>query len=290
MQRPKGQKGHEMEDLENLYDAGQEEVVDPQSNPYDDGHESAVDSLGEEDYSGEENGDPQDAADTGVADRKPAKQSRRANHEAKLARQAAEKATEERMRAEYDRMIAAAGLENPYTGKRMETVKDFTEYSEKLRDERLQAEAKRTGKSVAVLREEEDNRAFLSNLRRAQQQIAAPAQAEPAFDLASDAEDFAEAYPDVDIVKLEQDKSFRRFAGTRLYREPITQLYEDYLELTNGAAQAATAKAQSKAQRSTGAGSTGGEVQLTNLQKKQLEEWNRKYPGMKMTAKEFLGR
>lgn len=282
-----------MEGLENLYDAGREEVVDPQENPnYDDGQEGVVDSPDADEMSGNETGDPQDAADTGVADRKPAKQSRRVNHEAKLARQAAERATEERMRAEYDRMIAGAGLENPYTGRRMETVKDFTEYSEKLREERLQAEAKRTGKSIAVLREEEENRAFLSNLRRnAQQQAeqkAAPA--EPAFDLASDAEEFAQAYPDVDIVKLEQDQRFKRFAGTRLYREPITQLYEDYLELTNGAAQAATARAQSKAQRSTSAGSTGGDVQLTNAQRQQLDAWNRKYPNMKMTAKEFLGR
>lgn len=281
-----------MEDLENLYDAGREEVVDPQENPNDDGQEGVVDSPDADDMSGNETGDPQDAADTGVADRKPARQSRRVNHEAKLARQAAERATEERMRAEYDRMIAGAGLENPYTGRRMETVKDFTEYSEKLREERLQAEAQRTGKSVAVLREEEENRAFLSNLRRnAQQQaVQTAASAEPAFDLASDAAEFAEAYPDVDIVKLEQDQRFKRFAGTRLYREPITQLYEDYLEVTNGAAQAATAKAQSKAQRSTSAGSAGGDAQLTNAQRQQLEAWNRKYPNMKMTAKEFLGR
>lgn len=274
---------------ESLYEAGHEEVVDPLDNPdTDDGQGVVVDSQGDDE--GDEGAGAGAESAAAQQTKTAPRQSHTQNAAAKAARIRAEKLTEERMRAEYDRMIAAAGLENPYTGKRMETVKDFTEYSEKLRDERLQAEAKRTGKSVAVLREEEDNRAFLSNLRRAQQQIAAPVQEEPAFDLASDAAEFAEAYPDVDIVKLEQDQRFKRFAGTRLYREPITQLYEDYLELTNGAAQAATAKAQSKAQRSTGAGSTGGEVQLTNLQKKQLEEWNRKYPGMKMTAKEFLGR
>ena len=291
-QRPdEGGKENEMEDLENLYDAGQEEVVDPQENPNDDGREGVVDSPDADEMSGNETGDPQDAADTGVANRKPARQSRRVNHEAKLARQAAEKETEARMRAEYDRMIAGAGLENPYTGKRMESFAEFSEYSEKLREERLKEEAKRTGKSVAVLREEEENRAFLSNLRRsAQQQAAAPVRQEAGFDLAADAEEFAQAYPDVDIVKLEQDQRFKRFAGTRLYREPITQLYEDYLDVTNGAAQAATAKAQSKAQRSTSAGSTGGEVQLTNAQRKELEAWNKKYPSMKMTAKEFIGR
>lgn len=279
-----------MEDyIESLNDAGQEPDVEAQLNPdYDDGQESVVDSQDE----AEEAEGAGEGAESAVAKQTKAqpKQSHMQNAAAKAARLRAQKETEERIRAEYDRKIAAAGLENPYTGRRMENFKEFSEYSEKLREERLAAEAKRTGKSVAVLREEEENRAFLSNLRRSAQQPQASANDTAKFDLAADADEFSQAFPDVDIVKLEQDKSFRRFAGTRLYKEPLAELYEAYLEVTKGAAQVATAKAQSREKRSTGGGTSGGEIKLTNAQQKELEAWNRKYPGMKMTAKEFFGR
>lgn len=276
---------------ETLYDEEQEEVVASPSNPEEDaGRESVVDSQDVEDADGDEKSEPQDAAETGDANRRTVKQTRRVNHEAKLARQAAQRETEERMRADLDRQIAQAGLDNPYTGKRMESLKDFQEYTAKIRDERLEAEAKRTGKSVAVLREEEENREFISKLRMQAQSSAQRGTEAPTLDLQQDAMEFAEAHPDVDIVKLEQDQSFRRFAGTRLYRESLTQLYDDYLEITGAAGKSAVAKAESKAKRSTGGGSTGGDIKLTNAQQKELEEWNRRYPGMKMTAKEFVGK
>lgn len=60
----------------------------------------------------------------------------------------------------------------------------------------------------------------------------APAAAEeggdPAF-LAASAEEFFRRYPQVDIVRLERDPAFRRFCGSRLYREPLADLYGDYL-------------------------------------------------------------
>ena len=268
-----------MADIESLTNEGQEAVVEPQTDPeVNDGQETVVASPEPEGQGGAEGAQRDAEADQG------AKQSRRINHEAKLARQQAERETEKRIRAEYDRKIAEAAIDDPYSGKRLENFADFEAYSGKLREERLAAEAKKTGKSVAALREEEENRAFISQMRR---NAGKPAER---MDLAKDAAEFRAIYPDADPVKLEQDQRFRRFAGSRMYREPLAVLYGDYLEVTNGAAKAAQAKAESKAQRSTGSGDGGGEVKLTGAQQAELDAWNKKYPSMKMTAREFAGR
>ena len=49
-------------------------------------------------------------------------------------------------------------------------------------------------------------------------------------------------------------------------------------------------KAAKKAERSTGAGGGGVSAGLTAAQQRELDEWNREYPNLKMTAKEFLER
>ena len=108
--------------------------------------------------------------------------------------------------------------------------------------------------------------------------------------IAEDVKDFAQRYPDVDLGKLDGNKAFRRFCGSRYGREPLGDLYEDYLEIAGNAAQAAVQKAESKAGRATGTGGGAGAETLTASQQKELDEWNRSYPQMKMTAKEFRSR
>ena len=62
------------------------------------------------------------------------------------------------------------------------------------------------------------------------------------------------------------------------------------LEITGSATQAAVARNESRSARSTGAGGGSGSETLTAAQQRDLDEWNRSYPDMKMTAKEFLSR
>lgn len=108
--------------------------------------------------------------------------------------------------------------------------------------------------------------------------------------LNADARAFEEQYPDVDLWKLEQDLQFRRFCGSRLYKESAAELYGAYLEFREEAEKNALAREGSRRSRSTGSGSGRGQSGLTPAQERELEEWNRNFPQMKMTAGEFKAR
>ena len=108
--------------------------------------------------------------------------------------------------------------------------------------------------------------------------------------IAEDAAAFVEAYPEVDLAKLDGDARFRRFCGSRYGREPLKDLYADWLELTGAAAREAAARSASKSERSTGTGGGAGADTLTAAQQRDLDEWNRSFPNMRMTAKEYLSR
>ena len=102
--------------------------------------------------------------------------------------------------------------------------------------------------------------------------------------------DFIERYPGFDadgLEELERNEQFRRFCGTRYAREPLAQLYGDYLTVVDGAGAAAVSRANSRSARSTGGGTAGGTA-LSPEQRKALERWNEANPEMAMTAKEYL--
>ena len=108
--------------------------------------------------------------------------------------------------------------------------------------------------------------------------------------IAEDAAAFVEAYPEADLAKLDCDARFRRFCGSRYGREPLKDLYADWLEITGTAAREAAARSASKSERSTGTGGGAGADTLTAAQQRDLDEWNRSFPNMRMTAKEYLSR
>lgn len=74
-------------------------------------------------------------------------------------------------------------------------------------------------------------------------------------------------------------------------KEPLSELYADWQELVGEEAAAkAVEKSARKAERSTGAGGGGVSAGLTAAQQRELDEWNREFPHLKMTAKDFLER
>ena len=106
----------------------------------------------------------------------------------------------------------------------------------------------------------------------------------------NDVLDFIERYPGFDadgLEALERNEQFRRFCGTRYAREPLAQLYGDYLSVIDGAGAAAVSRANSRSARSTGGG-TAGAATLSPEQRRALEAWNEENPEMAMTAKEYL--
>lgn len=104
--------------------------------------------------------------------------------------------------------------------------------------------------------------------------------------LRQDKAEFEKEFPDVDLLALERNAAFRRFCGSRLYKESVADLYRDYLALTGELRRSA----ETRRERSTGSGSGQSSGGLTPAEQRALEEWNRTYPGMKMTAREFKSR
>ena len=217
-------------------------------------------------------------------------QSREENAAIRAARLRARREAEAEAQKAADKRFAKAGIANPLTGKPFESLKEWEDYAEAIKREKRAEEAKKTGKSVEELEEDEKNRAFLTRMRKKEE--AEQEQSKRKEFLLQDALDFAEKYPQIGIngvTKLEQDKKFRQFCGSRFGHEPLATLYADYISLVGDAGKTAVAKEQQRAARSTGSGAAGGVI-LSPSQKAALDAWNAEHPEMAMTAKEFLGR
>ena len=256
--------------------------------------------------------DGADAPEPGGADRAGAQteersgthqQSREENAAIRAARIRAARDAEASARAraaeQTDAEIAESGVLNPYTGKPFQSLKEFREYGKKVREAELAKQSKETGRSVAELTEEAENRAFISALRRAAEAGSKRAE-EPGHGtrdeqdfVVRDVADFIARYPEFNseekLDALENNAAFRRFCGSRFGREPLSELYGAYLELVGDAGSAAVARAAGRAAKSTGGGTGGGTV-LSPAQKIALDRWNAENPEMAMTAKEFLER
>lgn len=258
-----------MYENESLYGAEAEEVVTPQG-------EDAAETEGEQN------------PDNAERDR----QSHEDNRRYQAARRAGEQAGYDKARGEISGRIAKLGMRNPATGEAIVDLDGLEAYSKAARRQNIEAKAKAEGRSVAEVTEEEDNRDFLREQRAEAAARKKQDDEKAALDrwVAQDAAAFTEAYPDVDLSELDGNKAFRRFCGSRYGREPLADLYGDWLEITGTAGKAAAAKSASKSARSTGTGGGAGSDTLTAEQQRNLDAWNRENPGMKMTAKEFLSR
>lgn len=282
-----------MDELNPTMSGGREDAVDlPEENRNggaDDGQESVVDS--QEGGTNEGSGAGEGAGNPGGAGQgRDGGQSREENAAIRAARLRERAEAERRAKTAADEKIASAGIVNPYTGKPFRTLEEWTEYGKRYREAKIAEEAKRTGRTVEELTEEQENRELLSELRR-QKKDKAEADEKKRKNLEfaiADIKDFREAYPDVDVRALTENRAFLRFAGSRYGKEPLAELYADFFDLVSDAGKAAVIKNESKAARGTGGGS-GGEG-LTKAQAEALREWNAANPDMQMTAKEFLKR
>ena len=259
-----------MEENESLYGAEAEEVVTPQE------ADDAAEAEGEESSENPEQ----------------SRQSQADNRRYQAARHAGEQAGYERAVQEMNRRISRAGMRDPSTGETISDIDGLENYSKSYRRKQIEARAKAEGRSVAEVTAEEEDRDYIREAR-AEREAKKKQEAEDEQLqrwIAADAAAFAEQYPDVDLGKLDENRAFRRFCGSRYGKEPLAELYTDWLDIAKEAQLSAVTKTESKAARSTGAGGGSGSETLTAAQQRALDEWNRNYPQMKMTAKEFLSR
>jgi len=210
----------------------------------------------------------------------------------KAARHSGEVDAEKRLKKQYDDTIAGYGVPNPYTGKSFASFEEFLEYGKRYSQEQLKVKAQKANRPVEELEQDDEDKKFLKQLREKEAEKAESekkAQEHQEW-LGKDLSAFIAKYPDVDAGKLEANPKFKKFAGSRLYQEPLATLYEDFREFTNDTEAAALAKQASKDERSTGAGGSSRDSVLTAAEQKELNEWNARYPNEKMTAAEFKKR
>ena len=210
----------------------------------------------------------------------------------KAARQSGEREGYERAQRDFEKRLAGYGLRDPNTQERITTEEGLRGFARSARQASAAARAKQQNRSVEEILREEEDRDLADQARkdRAEREREADDERKRREWIAADALDFAEKHPEVDLRALDGNQAFRRFCGSRYGREPLSELYEDYMELAGEAQKTASARREGKAERSTGAGGGAGSDTLTAAQQRDLDEWNRSYPDMKMTAKEFLAK
>lgn len=198
------------------------------------------------------------------------------NRKMAAARRSGKKEAEEA----FDKEIAAYGVLDG-EGKPITTRRELSAFLRATGESQLAARAKAAGKSVDELRTEEDERA---RGRRARQEEESRVEREARA--AEQVAEMQEAYPKVDVKALLENESFVTFCGSRLGKESLLDLYEDYRKLVDENRRAENR--EEKKSRSTGSGSgaeSGGA--LNSREEKARQEWNRRYPNMKMSAKEW---
>lgn len=192
---------------------------------------------------------------------------------------------EKRLRKQFDEEISGMGVPNPYTGKPFKSYEEFRDYGRHYRAEQLNV-------PVEQLEQDDEDKRFIRSLRAENEKKAESEKKEREKRewLQNDVTVFVSKYPDIDPAKLEANAKFKKFAGSRLYNEPLAELYEAYKDFTSDTEAAAIARKASRDERSTGAGGTSSGTVLTAAEQKALDEWNARFPGEKMTAAEFKKR
>ena len=181
-------------------------------------------------------------------------------------KKAAIKAAKERSKAEKE--LEELENEAEITGHSPEILKELKESKKKLKD----AEAK----LKAVNDVEESKRKELEK------------KAEDDENWNRQFAEFEEKHSDIDTVELTKDAKFIKYASK--HKGELTEIYEDYMELMEETSQSISEKFKRSESRSTGGGKNipaSGSTKLSGDQQKSLEDWNKRYPHMKMTPAEF---
>lgn len=249
-------------------------------NPITDGQESVVGSQ-----SGNDTGESALYGDSGNA-------GRGGNHEFNSAMRSARLQGQREAEAAMKTELAKAGINNPATGKPFETFDEFKAYSSAKHQEKVKTDAAAAGKSVEEYQEDLADKDYVKRKRKEEEEAEEKRKGENRIKefAQKDAADFAKRFPDIDPGQLEQNARFRKFAKGRLYNEPLADIYEDFKEFSSETELAALARKESKDSRGTGSGGSAKDATLSAAEQRQLDEWNERYPTMKMTAKEFKGR
>lgn len=209
---------NETEDL----DEGEENLTEEEVEEENEESEEAEESEDSEEFTDDDETEEEDTEEKAEEDTKQ-------NNSFQAQKRREREAREEKIKREafVKGMIEALGGENPYTGEKIEDSADVDEYL-MMRDLEKQGHdpvadyhkaVKRKAKETASQEQEEIER---------KQEIS----------------EFAEKYPNVDMQRLLSNERFVKFAGKRVGRESLSDIYADYLSFTSEYDAEATRKAE----------------------------------------------
>lgn len=126
-------------------------------------------------------------------------------------------------------MIEALGGENPYTGEKIEDASDVEEYL-------MMRNLEKQGKDPVV----DYHKAVKEKTKKA------ATDAKEEADRRQEIAEFAEKYPEVQMQDLLSNDKFVKFAGKRVGKESLSDIYADYLSFTSEYDTEAQRKAEQK--------------------------------------------
>lgn len=191
-----------------------------------------------------------------------------------------ERAEAEQRAYERGRVEAFKGMKNPFTGEEIQDALDVNEYQTMLEIERSGGDpiadfakyAKDTERKKLTEKDEQE-------IRRREAEVF----------VQKDTLAFGEANPDVDVPKLLADKRFARFAGSRVGKESLQQIYDDFIEFMGEVEAKAETKAEklfAKAVASPGSLS-GGETRPVSYETMSDADFERKLNAV-LSGKEHI--
>jgi hypothetical protein len=264
-----------MEDEKVLIDTPEEEVVAL--------NEEVIEEFDDEDVNVQDIKleDEEDNKAKAEEESKPKKQS--ASENAKYA--AARKDAEAKQKEAETKLIKV--LQTSGVSSYEELASPFVGLSDKRKEE-LRNEALDKGEDEDDYVEKHEVRAFIKRQKAIESaKVAQDAlKKEVNSRVATEKQEFQEAYPAVDLNKLIADTKFSKLAKPLYGRMTLKEIYELKLELSGEAETIALQKSVSKAERSTSSGATASTV-LNSRQQTMLKNWNDENPDMIMTEKEF---
>ena len=115
-----------------------------------------------------------------------------------------------------------------------------------------------------------------------------PEESEESGAVVRDLDDIKASYPALDAAEVLQDPGFAAFGKGRFGAERLAEIYADYAEVMQSAADRFAERQKNRQSRATAAeGGAVGNSLLTEAQQDTLREWNERYPSDAMTEKEF---
>lgn len=249
-----------------------EEVVEDEVDEVDEGEDFTEDNEDKEEFTddeAEETEAEEEESESENAEPNPKTEETEEKSEEKTNTYQAQKrrereAREERLRKEafVKGMIEALGGENPYTGEKIEDSADVDEYL-MMRSLEKQGKDPVADYHKAVKQKAKDTATKVREEQERTQEIAA----------------FAEKYPDVKMQELLSNERFVKFAGKRVGRESLSDIYADYLSFTSELEVAVEEKQRAKSARkkaSPGSLTGNGETAHVNYENMSDKAFERK--------------